>query len=48
MNNVIHHENGDSEFTINVKVYVGAEDSKGSSVTIGSGKLGEFINIEKC
>ena len=32
---IIHHENGDSEFTFKVKMIVGASDKQGSSVDVG-------------
>ena len=32
---IVHHENGDSDFTFQVKMNVGAEDKYGSTVTIG-------------
>jgi len=38
-----HYENGDSEFTFEVTMRVGAEDGDGSSVTIG----GMGFNIER-
>jgi len=42
---IIHHENGDSEFTFPIKMTVGASDKGCSSVTYGTGELYHPLTI---